>query len=102
MIDYLKKKLYNKIFHKNEDIFDNVLHLKKPYKKIYRFDFMEDSVERWQCEHITRDMIGQLPYGLNIWTIPPIDPYGNVVDDFDEWHQQREEYIDYLYKKYKR
>lgn len=66
----------------------------------YRFDYMEESVKEWKIEHITRDMIGALPFGILI-TFQK-DYYGEDITDFDVWHKQREEYIDYLYAKYKR
>ena len=32
---------------------------------------------------------------------PPIDYYGEVIDNYDEWKRQREEYIEKLYKQLK-
>lgn len=32
---------------------------------------------------------------------PPIDYYGDTIDDYSEWNRQREEYIEELYRKLK-
>lgn len=78
-------------------------------KKKYRFDYIKADVMRWAPEvrkNMTKQMIYMLPYGLTYWSdfekgIIIRDYFGDVIDDYDEWERQREEYIEDLYKQLK-
>ena len=79
----------------------------KEDKTIYKFDYMEDWVKEWKCEHITKNMIQMLPYDILIFADLTDsgymkDHYGNDIKDMEEWSRQRSLYVDYLYNKYKR
>jgi hypothetical protein len=56
---------------------------------------------------MTKQMIYMLPLRVNLPFIMPdryisaTDYYGEVIDDYDEWKRQREEYIENLYKQLK-
>ena len=39
----------------------------KEDKTIYKFDYMEDLVKEWKCEHITKSMIQMIPYDILIF-----------------------------------
>ena len=74
---------------------------------IYKFDYMEDWVKEWKCEHITKSMIQMLPYDILIFADLTDsgymkDHYGKDIKDMQEWSRQRSLYVDYLYNKYKR
>ena len=79
----------------------------KEGKTIYKFDYMEDWVKEWKCEHITKSMIQMLPYDIFIFADLTDsgymkDHYDNDIKDMEEWSRQRSLYVDYLYNKYKR
>lgn len=61
---------------------------------------MEEYVKKWKVQHITKDMINALPFAILLPLLK--DYYGEYITDFDEWYQQRQNFVDYLYKKYKR
>lgn len=64
--------------------------------KQYRFDYIRESVEEWGGNvPKTVEFIEMLPLGLLT------DPYGEVVDNFDEWYRQRHEYCVKLAEEYK-
>ena len=42
-----------------------------------------------------------LPFIMPDRIIPATDYYGEVIDNYDEWKRQREEYIEKLYKQLK-
>ena len=79
-------------------------------KKKYCFDYIKEDVMKWAPEvrkTMTKQMIYMLPLRVNLPFImpdritPAMDYYGEVIDNYDEWHRQREEYIDNLYNELK-
>ena len=79
-------------------------------KKKYRFDYIKEDVMNWSPEvrkTMTKQMIYMLPLRVNLpfimpdRYIPAMDYYGEVIDNYDEWKRQREEYIDNLYNELK-
>lgn len=76
--------------------------------KEYRFDYMRERVEQWHPSVLrTFSQISALPYDVLLpWImpgeeyIPPRDHYWEVIEDFDEWCRQREEYCKKLAKEY--
>ena len=79
-------------------------------KKKYRFDYIKEDVMKWAPEvkkTMTKQMIYMLPLRVNLpfimpdRYIPAMDYYGEVIDNYDEWKRQREEYIDNLYNELK-
>ena len=78
--------------------------------KKYCFDYIKEDVMKWAPEvrkTMTKQMIHMLPlrvtfpYFMPDRYIPAMDYYGEVIDDYDEWNKQREEYIDSLYNEFK-
>lgn len=77
--------------------------------KKYRFDNIRYDVMNWSPEvreTMTKQMIHMIPYGLFYWSdlikgLIIRDYFGKIIDDYDEWKKQREEYIDNLYNKLK-
>ena len=79
-------------------------------KKKYCFDYIKEDVMKWAPDvrkNVTKQMIYMLPLRVQFPFIspeqitPPIDYYGEVIDNYDEWKRQREEYIEELYKQLK-
>ena len=79
-------------------------------KKKYCFDYIREDVMKWAPDvrkNITKQMLYMLPLRVQFPFIspeqitPPIDYYGEVIDDYDEWKKEREEYIDNLYNNLK-
>ena len=79
-------------------------------KKKYCFDYIKEDVMKWAPDvrkNVTKQMLYFLPLRVMFPFIspeqitPPIDYYGEVIDDYDEWKRQREEYIEELYKQLK-
>lgn len=79
-------------------------------KKKYCFDYIKEDVMKWAPDvrkNVTKQMIYMLPLRVQFPFIspeqitPPIDYYGEVIDNYDEWNRQREEYIEELYKQLK-
>lgn len=78
-------------------------------KKKYRFDNIRHDVMNWSPEvrkTMTKQMIYMLPDGLFYWSdlmkgLIIKDYFGEVIDNYDEWKRQREEYIDNLYNELK-
>lgn len=79
-------------------------------KKKYCFDYIKEDVMKWAPDvrkNVTKQMIYMLPLRVQFPFIspeqitPPIDYYGEVIDNYDEWKRQREEYIEELYKQMK-
>lgn len=79
-------------------------------KKKYCFDYIREDVMKWTPEvrkNVTKQMLYMLPLRVLFPFIlpekitPPIDYYGEVIDDYGEWKKQREEYIENLYKELK-
>ena len=79
-------------------------------KKKYCFDYIKEDVMKWDPDvrkNVTKQMIYMLPLRVQFPFIspeqitPPIDYYGEVIDNYDEWKRQREEYIEELYKHLK-
>ena len=78
-------------------------------KKIYRFDYIKEMVEKWAPGvPRTYQQINFLPWRITLpWImpdcfIPAKDYYGEVIEDLEEWHRQREEYIKNLVKEYEK
>ena len=76
--------------------------------KRYCFDYIKEDVMKWAPEvrkTMTKQMIYMLPLRVNLpfimpdRYIPAMDYYGEVIDNYDEWKRQREEYIDNLYNE---
>ena len=79
-------------------------------KKKYCFDYIKEDVMKWAPDvrkNVTKQMLYMLPLRVLFPFIlpekitPPIDYYGEVIDDYGVWNKQREEYIDNLYKELK-
>ena len=78
-------------------------------KKKYRFDNIRHDVMNWSAEvrkTMTKQMIYMLPDGLFYWSdlikgLIIRDYFGEVIDDYEDWKKQREEYIDNLYRELK-
>ena len=79
-------------------------------KKKYCFDYIMKDVMKWAPDvrkNVTKQMLYMLPLRVRFPFImpeqitPPIDYYGEVIDNYDEWKKQREEYIDNLYNELK-
>ena len=80
-----------------------------PGKK-YRFDYIREDVMKWAPDvrkNVTKQMLYMLPlrvlfpFILPEQITPPIDYYGEVIDNYGEWSKQREEYIEELYRELK-
>ena len=80
------------------------------WKRNTVFDYIKEDVMKWAPEvrkTMTKQMIYMLPlrvtfpYFIPDRYIPAMNYYGEVIDDYDEWHRQREEYIEELYKQLK-
>ena len=119
--DFMKSrsKRWLKVKKKLKKIFHTKLRRKeldKPYSqgqqiaKKYRFDYIKEDVMKWAPEvrkAMTKQMIYMLPYRISLpfimpdRIIPAMDYYGEVIDNYDEWKRQREEYIEELYKQLK-
>ena len=78
--------------------------------KKYCFDYIREDVMKWAPDvrkNVTKQMLYMLPlrvtfpYFMPDRYIPAIDYYGEVIDNYDEWKRQREEYIEDLYKQLK-
>lgn len=79
-------------------------------KKKYCFDYIKEDVMKWAPDvrkNVTKQMLYMLPLRVLFPFIlpekitPPIDYYGEVIDDYGVWNKQREEYIDNLYNELK-
>ena len=80
--------------------------------KQYRFDYIREWVEQWNpCVPRTVEQIQMLPWDIllpwvglddngKITVTPAKDHYGDEIEDLDEWHKQRDEYIRNLAKEY--
>lgn len=80
-----------------------------PGKK-YCFDYIREDVMKWTPDvrkNVTKQMLYMLPlrvlfpFILPEQITPPIDYYGEVIENYGEWSKQREEYIEELYKQLK-
>ena len=78
--------------------------------KKYCFDYIKEDVMKWAPDvrkNVTKQMLYMLPlrvtfpYFMPDRIIPAIDYYGEVIDNYDDWKRQREEYIEELYKQLK-
>lgn len=78
-------------------------------KKKYCFDYIKEDVMKWAPDarkNVTKQMMYMIPCGLFYWSdlekgLIIKDYYGEVIDDYDEWSKEREEYIDSLYNNLK-
>ena len=78
--------------------------------KKYCFDYIKEDIMKWAPDvrkNVTKQMIYMLPLRVIFPFImpdritPPMDYYGEVIDNYGEWSKQREEYIDNLYNELK-
>lgn len=78
--------------------------------KKYCFDYIKEDVMKWAPDvrkNVTKQTLYMLPlrvtfpYFMPDRYIPAMDYYGEVIDNYDEWKRQREEYIEDLYKQLK-
>lgn len=72
--------------------------------KQYKFDYLKEMVDEWADKtHVTRQQLNMLPWRIQLpyWDlityIPSMDYYGEVIEDAEEWHKQRGEYLDKLW-----
>ncbi len=93
-----------------KDYFDEFKRQLGVKKKKYCFDYIGKDVMKWAPEmrkNVTKQMLYMIPLRVQFPFISPeqitpaIDYYGEVIDDYDEWSREREEYIEKLYKKLK-
>lgn len=79
-------------------------------EKKYCFDYIREDVMKWapdERKNVTKQMLYMIPSRIRLPFIsteqitPAIDYYGEVIDNYDEWNRQREEYIEELYKELK-
>lgn len=76
--------------------------------KEYRFDYIREMVEKWNPEiPRTVERMRFLPWYISLpWIMPgeefrpAKDHYGEVIEDFEEWFRQREEYCKKLAEEY--
>lgn len=76
--------------------------------KQYKFDYIREWVEKWNPSvPKTLEQIRALPFDVLLpWIMPgeeyrpAKDHYGEVIEDFEEWFSQREEYCKKLAKEY--
>lgn len=82
--------------------------------KQYKFDYIRETVLKWDKKNITPSTISFTPFYLSAPLIlpelidgklktiyiPPKDYYGEIVDDVTEWFEQREEYIKKLIEEF--
>lgn len=74
--------------------------------KKYRFDYLKEAVDKWSDkEHITIEQLNMLPYyinlpyiGLDIY-IPAKDYYGDIIEDWDNFCNQRDVFLLELWKE---
>lgn len=93
-----------------KDYFDEFKRTLGMKKKKYCFDYIKEDVMKWAPDvrkNVTKQMLYMLPLRVQFPFISPeqipiaIDYYGDVIDNYDEWKKQREEYIDNLYNELK-
>ena len=76
--------------------------------KQYRFDYIREMVEKWNPKvKKTLNNIESVPLRLTLpWIMPgeeyrpATDYYGEIVDNFEEWHKQRHDFCVKLAKEY--
>ena len=70
--------------------------------KQYRFDYIKDSVDKLEPNiPRTLELIeGLIPFGLLQYQ-RMTDPYGDIVENFEDWYKQRHEYCIKLVEEYK-
>lgn len=74
--------------------------------KKYRFDYLKESVDKWNDkEHITIEQLNKLPWlvtppyiELGIY-IPMKDYYGDIIEDIDDFCNQRKVFLLKLWKE---
>lgn len=69
--------------------------------KKYRFDYIRESVEECAANTPkTLEFIEGLPFGILLY--PQLnDPYGETIENFEDWYKQRHEYCEKLANEYK-
>lgn len=72
--------------------------------KQYKFDYLKEMVDEWVDKtHVTRQQLDMLPFRVSLpyldfkTYIPSKDYYGEVIENFEEWDRQRDEYLDKLW-----
>ena len=69
--------------------------------KQYRFDYLRDFVKEWNPDvPRTLEFIEGLPLGVIWYTFT--DPYGEKIEDIEDWRKQRHEYCVKLAEEYER
>lgn len=69
--------------------------------KKYKFDYIKESVEKWAPDvPRTLETIEFLPFGILLFP-PYMDPYGEIIEDLNDWYKQRHEYCVKLADEYK-
>ena len=81
--------------------------------KKYRFDYIREQIADWDKEMVTFENVRNLPFRISppsmgpgvdgrVNFLPSMDPYGNPIDDMDDWIDQRNDYIEELVEKIKK
>lgn len=82
--------------------------------KKYKFDYIKEMVDQW-CDEVPKDaeaikftpflitppFIG-LDENCKLIGNPPYDHYGEVIDDMQDWLEQRDKYCEELAEEYKK
>lgn len=74
--------------------------------KKYRFDYLKETVDKWSDkEHVTVEQLNMLPWfitppyiELDIY-IPMQDYYGDIIEDIDDFRNQRDAFLLNLWKE---
>ena len=66
--------------------------------KKYCFDFIRESVLSWHMDILEKGVDEGMiemstPMGIFVYSFPFLDPYGEEIEDIDEYKKQREEYV---------
>ena len=70
--------------------------------KKYNFDYLKNYIDDWtKKSQITRQWLNMLPFGLYEYSYPPKDINGDTIENFDDWYNQRTEYLDNLIEQMK-
>lgn len=75
--------------------------------KKYKFDYIREWVEKWNPDiPRTVEQIEMTPWDILFpWIMPgeyrpAKDHYGEIIEDFEEWHKQRHDFCIKLAKEY--
>jgi hypothetical protein len=79
----------------------------KNTQKKYRFDYIREWAEKWNPDvPRTVERLEMTPWDISLpWIMPDYsrpatDHYGENIDNFEEWYQQRHEFCVKLAKEY--